>query len=164
MHTIGFYRYNANPDFLAGTAELEGLATFTGAQIAGSKYWLMKVATGVAEGSWLIVDWDAIQQETPAEINNLYGFEGWALTPKIFAGGIWSQFPGLDITQTIHTMQAQIANINVGWNSVFDNSQQLDNAQEWETDDFTNKNMSSTFSGWGCHIGVRKTLTPPRYV
>lgn len=80
MHTIGLYRYNANPDFLAGTAELEGLATFTGAQIAGSKYWLMKVATGVAEGSWLIVDWDAIQQETPAEITNLYGFDGWALT------------------------------------------------------------------------------------
>ena len=91
VHTIGLYRYNANPDFLAGTAELEGLATFTGAQIAGSKYWLMKVATGVAEGSWLIVDWDAIQQETPADINNLYGFDGWALTPKIFAGGIWSQ-------------------------------------------------------------------------
>lgn len=82
MHTIGLYRYNANPDFLAGTAELEGLATFTGAQIAGSKYWLMKVATGVAEGSWLIVDWDAIQQETPADIINLYGFDGWALTPK----------------------------------------------------------------------------------
>lgn len=158
VHTIGLYRYNANPDFLAGTAELEGLATFTGAQIAGSKYWLMKVATGVAEGSWLIVDWDAIQQETPAEISNLYGFDGWALTPKIFAGGIWSQFPGLDITQTIATMQAQIANINVGWNSVFDNSHQLDNAQEWETDNFTNKNMSSTFSGWGCHIGVRKNF------
>ena len=118
----------------------------------------MKVATGVAEGSWLIVDWDAIQQETPADISNLYGFDGWALTPKIFAGGIWSQFSGSDITQTIPTMQAQIANINVGWNSVFDNSQQLDNAQEWETDDFTNKNMSSTFSGWGCHIGVRKNF------
>lgn len=158
VHTIGLYRYNANPDFLAGTAELEGLATFTGAQIAGSKYWLMKVATGVAEGSWLIVDWDAIQQETPAEISNLYGFDGWALTPKIFAGGIWSQFPSLDITQTIPLMQAQIANINVGWNSVFDNSQQLNNAQEWETDDFTNKNVSSTFSGWGCHIGVRKNF------
>ena len=158
MHTIRLYRYNANPNFLAGTAELEGLGTFTGAQIAGSKYWLMKVATGVAEGSWLIVDWDAIQQETPAEINNLYGFEGWALTPKIFAGGIWSQFPGLDITKTIPKMQAQIANINVGWNSVFDNLSQLDNAQEWETDDFTNKNVSSTFSGWGCHIGVRKNF------
>ena len=158
VHTIRLYRYNANPDFLAGTAELEGLATFTGAQIAGSKYWLMKVATGVAEGSWLIVDWDAIQQETPADIYNLYGFDGWALTPKIFAGGIWSQFPGLDITQTISTMQEQIANINVGWNSVFDNSQQLDNAQEWETDDFTNKNVASTFSGWGCHIGVRKNF------
>lgn len=158
VHTIGLYRYNANPDFLAGTAELEGLATFTGAQIAGSKYWLMKVATGVAEGSWLIVDWDAIQQETPADINNLYGFDGWALTPKIFAGGIWSQFPGLDITQTIPTMQAQIANINVDWNSVFDNLQQLDNAQEWETDNFTNQNAFSTFSGWGCHIGVRKNF------
>ena len=158
VHTIGLYRYNANPDFLAGTAELEGLATLTGAQIAGSKYWLMKVATGVAKGSWLIVDWDAIQQETPADITNLYGFDGWALTPKIFAGGIWSQFPGLDITQTIPTMQAQIANINVGWNSVFDNSKQLDNAQEWETDNFTNQNAFSTFSGWGCHIGVRKNF------
>lgn len=158
VHTIGLYRYNANPDFLAGTAELEALATFTGAQIAGSKYWLMKVATGVAKGSWLIVDWDAIQQETPANIINLYGFDGWALTPKIFAGGIWSQFPGLDITQTISTMQAQIANINVGWNSVFDNSPQLDNAQEWETDNFTNQNALSTFSGWGCHIGVRKNF------
>lgn len=156
VHTIRLYRYNANTDFIAGTAELEGIATFTGAQIAGSKYWLMKVATGVAEGSWLIVDWDAIQQETPADINNLYGFDGWALTPKIFAGGIWSQFSSFDIAQTIPTMQAQIANINVGWNSVFDNLQ--DNAQEWETDDFTNKNMSSTFSGWGCHIGVRKNF------
>lgn len=158
VHTIVLYRYNANPDFLAGTAKLERLATFTGEQIAGSKYWLMKVETGVAEGSWLIVDWDAIQQETPADINNLYGFDGWALTPKIFAGGIWSQFPGLDITQPIPTMQAQITNINVGWNSVFDNLKQLDNAQEWETDDFTNKNVSSTFSGWGCHIGVRKNF------
>ena len=158
VHTIGLYRYNANPDLLAGTGELEGLATFTGAQIAGSKYWLMKVATGVAEGSWLIVDWDAIQQETPADITNLYGFDGWALTPKIFAGGIWSQFPGLDITQTIATMQTQIAGLRTDWYSVFENLPQLDNAQEWETNNFSNKNAFSTFSGWGCHIGVRKNF------
>lgn len=158
VHTIGLYRYNANPDFLAGTGELEGLATFTGAQIAGSKYWLMKVVTGVAEGSWLIVDWDAIQQKTPADIINLYGFDGWALSPKIFAGGIWSQFSGLDITETVAKMQTQIAGLKRGWDSVFDNSTQLDNAQEWETNNFTNKDATSTFSGWGCHIGVRKNF------
>lgn len=157
VHTIELYRYNANPDFLAGTGNLKRLATFTGAQIAGSKYWLMKIVTGVAEGSWLIVDWDAIQQETPADIFNLYGFDGWALSPKIFAGGIWSQFSGFDITETVAKMQTQIAGLKRGWDSVFDNPP-LDNAQEWETNNFSNENAASTFSGWGCHIGVRKNF------
>lgn len=158
-HTIMLYRYNANPDFIAGTAQLESIGTFSGAKIAGSKYWLMKAPrSGIVAGSWFIVDWDAIKQETPAIINNLYGFEGWALTPKIFAGGIWSQFPGLDITETIATMQTQIQNINTNWDSVFDNSPSFDNAQEWETNNFTNQNAASTFSGWGCHIGVRKNF------
>lgn len=150
---VRLYRYNAQPDFLSGTEQLEVVGNFTGAKIAGSKYWLLQNNTpgSPSEGSWVIVDWDAIKQETPARIDNLYGFDGWALSPKIFVGGIWSQFPGIDIKD-------QIQNINTNWESVFDYSPIFDNAQEWETDNFTNQNALSVFSGWGCHIGVRKNF------
>lgn len=147
------HRYNAQPDFLSGTEQLKAVGVFTGAKIAGSKYWLLQNNTpgSPSAGSWVIVDWDAIKQETPAIIDNLYGFDGWALSPKIFVGGIWSQFPGIDIKD-------QIQNINTNWESVFDYSPFFDNAQEWETDNFTNQNALSVFSGWGCHIGVRKNF------
>lgn len=147
------YRYNAQPDFLSGTEQFEAVGDFTGAKIAGSKYWLLQNNTpgSPSAGSWVIVDWDAIKQETPATIDNLYGFDGWALSPKIFVGGIWSQFPGIDIKD-------QIQNINTNWESVFDYSPIFDNAQEWETDNFTNQDALSVFSGWGCHIGVRKNF------
>lgn len=148
-HIIRLYRYNANSNLSADTEQLESIGRFSGAKIAGSKYWLMKPSTSeIVAGSWFIVDWDAIKQEIPAIINNLYGFDGWALSPKIFAGGIWSQFSGLDITEMLKN----------GWDSVFDDLPKLDNSQEWETNNFTNKNAASTFSGWGCHIGVRKNF------
>lgn len=154
------FRYNAQPDFSGGTRQLESVGNFTGAKIAGSKYWLLQNKTpgSPSAGSWVIVDWDAIKQETPALISNLYGFDGWALSPKIFVGGIWSQFPGIDIKDQIATMQTQIQGINMDWESVFDYSPSFDNAQEWETDNFTNQNAAASFSGWGCHIGVRKNF------
>lgn len=157
---IRLYRYNAQPNITAGTAQLEEVGTFTGAKIEGSKYWLLQNNTvgSPSAGSWVIVDWDAIKQETPATIRNLYGFDGWALSPKIFVGGIWSQFPGLDIKDQIATMQTQIEKINTDWVSVFDNSPSFDNAQEWETNNFHNTLALSSFSGWGCHIGVRKNF------
>lgn len=157
---IALYRYNAQPNFQDGTGQLETIGTFAGAKIAGSKYWLLqnKTPDSPSAGSWVIVDWDAIKQETPAVIGNLYGFDGWALSPKIFVGGIWSQFPSIDIKDQIATIQTQIQKINTDWESVFGYSQSLDNAQEWETNNFIDKYKSSTFSGWGCHIGVRKNF------
>lgn len=150
------YKYNAMTEIGTPAAELTSIGAFSSVKIEGSKYWLAQTTS--IPGSWFIVDWDAIIQETPAVINNLYGYNGWALSPKIFKGGIWSQFAGLDITQAIATMQTQIQQINTDWNSVFDNSPSLDNAQEWEKNSFHNTLASSTFSGWGCHIGVRKNF------
>ncbi|MEN9919689.1 MAG: hypothetical protein RL662_2125 [Bacteroidota bacterium] len=33
---------------------------------------------------------------------------------------------------------------------------QLQDEQKWESGSFSNQNAISTFSGWGCHIGIRK--------
>ena len=117
------------------------LADFTATKLENSNFWIMKNTNSslIAKDSWFIVDWSAITDDTQA-IFNLYGYEGWALTKDIFKGGINENIDG----------------IFKNWDSVFENKAIFDNQQTWQDEEFQNANANSTFSGWGCHIGIIK--------
>lgn len=144
--TLSLYR--KPKDVLATPGNITFLATFAGTLIEGSRYYLMlPTSTTNVGNSWFIADLDAMV----ATYYNIYDYDGAAVSPKIFKGGIWSQFPGMDI-------KLDVSNLQLDWTSVFQYSPILNNAQSWEENVFTAQNGSSTFSGWGSHIGVRKNF------
>lgn len=154
--------YKKKKDITVTAANLTHLGDFTVTKVSDSPYYVAKCAS--SPRSWLLLDWENVKS-----VNNVYDYDGVALSPSLFKnGGLSSRVEDvnkqLGVAET--TIYDKINSIERGLDTLFD--KQLDYEGSFIANQFQTSNKvgsalynSSTFSGSGMYVGE---LKPFRYL
>lgn len=96
------------------------------------------------KNSVLVVDWNAIS----ADYTNRYAYDGLGISPICFFNDLLARRLQTQVT----ALSGEVSALDFKFSQVFEI--EIENQITWPSNSFTNNNMSSTFSGWGCKIGA----------